>query len=132
MSQENVEIIRRIYVAYGRGDIEGAVAELDPEVEWSEPPRSPGAVRPYRGHEGARRSLSAWVRAWDEYRLELDELIDAGDQVLAKARQIVRGKGSGIEIEQPLFSVWTLRNGKVLRLRMYHDQAEALEAAGRR
>lgn len=130
MTQENVEIVRAIYAAYAQGDVEAAVGHFGAEIEWSEPPRSPRGVRPYRGVEGARQSLGAWVSAWDEYRLELDELIDAGDDVLARSRQTVRGKGSGIEVEQPLFSVWTLRDGKVVRHRMYHDEREALEAAG--
>ncbi len=130
MSRENLEIVQRIYDAFAEGDLEGAMRCFDADVEWSEPPESPGADTPYRGRDGARRSLDAWLHAWDHYELEVDELIDAGKQILVRSRQRVRGKGSGIEIDQPLFNLWTLRDGRVIRMRMYHDEGAARNAAG--
>jgi ketosteroid isomerase-like protein len=131
MSRENVELVRRIYEWFLQGEIEQALAVLDPEIEWREPPESPGAGV-YHGHDGVRRSYASWTGNWADYRLEVEELIDAGDAVMARCRQRVRAKTSGVEIEQPLFGAWSLRDGTVVRMRMYHDEHEALEAAGLR
>lgn len=131
MSRENVEIVRGIYESIVRGEIEEVFPVLDPEIEWREPPESPGAGV-YRGHEGVRRSYASWVANWLEYRLEVEDLIEAGDHVLVRCRQRVRAKASGVEVEQTLFGAWTLRDGKAVRMRMYHDEAGALEAVGLR
>lgn len=128
MSRENVEVVGRIYDALARGDFDIALSHLHPEIEWHEPPHSPSAGV-YRGHEGVRRSFLGWAASWSDYRLDVDDLLEAGDDVLAKCRQRARGRASGVEVEQRLFNVWTLRDGIVVRMRIYHDEAEALEAA---
>jgi ketosteroid isomerase-like protein len=130
MSRENVEIVRRIHDAYTQGDFETALSLLDPEIEWFPQPNAPDAA--YRGHEGVRESLTQWVGTWEGYRFEVDEIIDVGDQVLVRARQRGRGKGSGLEIEATQFNVWTLRDGKAVRMRMFGHEEEALEAVGLR
>ena len=129
MSRENVDVVRRIYEAFARGDLAEGLSQLHPEIEWREPPESPGAGV-YRGHDGVRRSYEAWKGNWADYRLDVEELIDAGDEVLVRCRQRVRAKASGAELEQPLFGVWTLRDGAVVRMRMFHDEREARDAAG--
>ncbi len=55
-------------------------------------------------------------------------MVDLGDHVLARTRHHGRGKGSGVDAEQQIFQLWTLRNDKVVRGSMYYDEAEALEA----
>jgi ketosteroid isomerase-like protein len=71
----------------------------------------------------------SWTGAWDDYRVEVEKLIDFGEHVLAKTRHHGRGKGSGVEVEQEIFQLWTFRHDRVVRARMYYDEAEALEAA---
>jgi len=131
MSRENVEVVRRIYEAMIHDDLDQIFSALDPEIEWREPPESPGAGV-YQGHEGVRRSYTSWVGAWADYRLEVEELIDAGDHVLARCRQWARAKASGVEVAQPLFGAWSLSHGKVVRMRMFQNEADALEAVGLR
>jgi len=87
-------------------------------------------ARSFVHREGVRRSLGEWVGAWDDYEFELRELIDAGDRVLAVGWQRGRGKGSGVEVSEEIFSVWTLRARNVIRQRMFRDRGQALEAAG--
>jgi ketosteroid isomerase-like protein len=70
------------------------------------------------------------VRAWEEYQLQVEELVETGRGVLARCRQRVRGKASGVEVEQELFAAWTLIDGKVTAMRMYHDEGEALADLG--
>ena len=128
MSQENVEIVRRLYETWMPGG-EALLSFVDREIEFSQPPGQPGAGT-YRGREGVRRALAQWFEPWDDYRIEVDRLIDLGDDVLAETRQYARGKGSGVEVEHRIFQLWTLRDGRIRRARMYFDRGQALEAAG--
>lgn len=129
MSQENVGIVRAIYEAWARGDYEAAFEVIDGDVEWFGPLDVSGSGFA-RGHEGVRHSLGMWVGTWDEFHFELRELIDAGDEVLVAGWQRGRGKGSGVEVSEEIFSVWTVRSGKAVRQRMFRDRAEALDAVG--
>ena len=109
-------------------------ALLDADIEWFGPPDISASGEPgsglSRGHEGVRRSLARWVGEWDEYSFELRELIDFGDDVLVEGWHRGRGKTSGVEVSEEIFSVWTLRAGQAVRQRMFRDRAEALEVAG--
>lgn len=67
-----------------------------------------------------------------ELVVEVEELADFGEHVLARTRHHGRGKGSGVQVEHRIFQLWTLRAGKVVRARMYYDEAEAREALGLR
>jgi uncharacterized protein len=129
MSQENVEVVRAIYGAYELGDYRAVFERMHEDIEWFGPPdvSNSGLAR---GHQGVRRSLGIWVGAWDNLHFELRELIDSGDKVLAAGWQRGRGKGSGVEVSEEIFSVWTLRAGKAIRQRMFRDRLQALEAAG--
>ena len=84
----------------------------------------------YDGVEGARAFLGAWLNAWDDWELELDALHDAGDKVVAIVRQRARSKATGRPVEMVFGQVWTLRNGKQVRMEMYADSVEALQAVG--
>ena len=136
MSEENVEIVRAIYENWTRGDYEAVFARLDTDIEWFGPPDISAAGEPgsglSRGHEGVRRSLARWVGAWDEYSFELRRLIDCGDDVLVEGWHHGRGKTSGVEVSEEIFSVWTLQAGRAVRQQMFRDRVEALEAAGLR
>jgi ketosteroid isomerase-like protein len=113
MSQENVEIVRSHAEAYLAGDYEGTLAAYHPEAEFDARIRPEGAV--YHGHEGIVEAMRVWVGAWDDWKLEFEELLDAGDKVLAIARESGRGKGSGVEIDHQVFVVFTLRDGLITR-----------------
>jgi len=136
MSQENVEAVRAIYEAWLRGDYEAVFARLDADIEWFGPPDLSASGEPgsglSRGHEGVRRSLGRWIGEWDDFSFELRQLTDAGDDVLAEGWQRGRGKASGVEVSEVIFSVWTVRAGQAVRQRMFRDRAKALEAAGLR
>jgi ketosteroid isomerase-like protein len=84
----------------------------------------------YEGVDGTRAFLSEWVEAWEDWELELEGLYDAGDKVVALVYQRGRSKAAGMPVEMYFAQVWTLRDGKVSRMDMYSDRAEALEAAG--
>ena len=132
MSEENVETVRGVYDAWQRGDFERALEPFHEDVEWFGPPdiSRAGGGGVARGHEGVSRSVGRWMGAWVDLRFELRELIDFGDEVMAEGWQQGRGRGSGVEVSEEIFSVWTLRAGKIVRQRMFRDKAQALEAAG--
>jgi ketosteroid isomerase-like protein len=130
MSQENVEVVRCSYEAYERGDMESALAALDPEVEiYDHDIPDPGE---YRGLDGVLRWQADWETSWQSWRWEAEEFIDAGDRVVAILRVHAKGRGSGADIERIDGAVWTLRDGKGVRLDYYGSRAEAVEAVGLR
>src|SRR3954447_10472329 len=100
MSQENVEIARRWYeVATSKADLLAAMprtmAFCHPDVEWSAP--EDGTT--YRGREGVRQRLEEWLNSFDDYRYEIDRIIDCGDdEVLVEASEVGRGASSGAEV----------------------------------
>jgi ketosteroid isomerase-like protein len=129
MSQENVEIVRRMYDAYAEGDFATTLSYFDPEVAFSQPALEPGAGTFY-GHEGMGHAMDKWTGAWTDYRVQVEDLTDLGEHVLAATRHHGRGKHSGVQVDQRIFQVLTLRNGKIVQLRMYYGRADALKAVG--
>src|SRR5438874_13822630 len=126
MSQANVEAVRRAWEAFARHDNEAIFSLYDPEVEIHDEFLN----RVYRGSDGVREFFHEWLTAWDEHRWEVEEWIDAGDDVVAVVVSSARGKQSGARVEQRRWHVWTMRHGKLWRLRMYETKAEALKAVG--
>jgi len=134
MSQEAVERIRRGYEAFNRGDLTGAAKDFDPNIEWRIPFQLPDSPpdETYRGPQGVIRFWETWRAAFDDFCVELEEIIDAGDQVIVIAGVRGRGAGSGAEVRSPSFpQVWTMGDdGRPVRVEMFPSRAEALEAAG--
>ena len=134
MSAENVEVVRRLYEQLAAGDSEGAFEVYDPEIEW-DGSRVPwllelGFDPVYRGHDGVRAVLRSFFAAWESIEYCPRELVDAGDDVVALVEISARGRASGIEVAYEHPQVWTLRDGKVVRMRVFADRAEALRAVG--
>jgi ketosteroid isomerase-like protein len=129
MSQENVETVRRLVEGSPRSspyDVLGPHVEFDARS-------SPGPYAAiYRGHEGVKRFMEDWMASWADYSAEVEELVDAGDEVAGVVVERGRGRETGIEVENRVGFVWTLRGGKVIRMKRYATRAEALEAVGLR
>jgi uncharacterized protein len=133
MSRANVEIVRQVHDAATRRDAAAVFALYDPEVELD-----PSRVQiagfagqgVYRGHEGLRRFFREWHEAWENVEYDFEELIDAGDQVIAVVTRRARGRASGADVEWRLALVWTLRAGRVSRLAWFPTRAAAAEAVG--
>jgi ketosteroid isomerase-like protein len=133
VSQANVDVTRRGYEAFAEGG-EFAFEFLDPEIEWLGPRGFPDLAEPHYGHDGVRRYMEKLSEVFEEYRMVPEEFIDAGtDQVLVFAREGGRGKGSGAEVQtHPTAHLWTIRDGKAVRMQSYWERSDALEAVGRR
>jgi ketosteroid isomerase-like protein len=134
MSQQNVESFKRAVEANNRRDVEAFLEELDPEVEWHPglPALLGGEATVGRGHEGARALLRDVYDALAVFHLEISEIRDLGDRIVAFGRMHARGRESGAETESPWNYVVDYKNGKATLIRTYLDPQEALDAAGLR
>jgi ketosteroid isomerase-like protein len=129
MSQENVDWARRAYRAFNRGDLAAAVEDFAPEFEWVATGVVPDLEGPYHGPEGYRRAIEFWWNEFDDPHIEVHELIEVGDQVVASLTIRGRGKRSGVETNWDVWHLWTLEDGKVTGHEVLASRAEALEAA---
>ena len=130
MSEENVETLRRAFEAFSRGDLDAAVADADPEVEYIASGAIPGQGDVSRGPDAYKRFISWLFDMFDDTWLEPNEFIDAGDQVVGGFTLRGRGKQSGVETSWTLWQVWTLKDGKFVHGQAFTAREEALEAAG--
>jgi ketosteroid isomerase-like protein len=132
MSKENVELAARWFdVATSKTELLAAMSRTmsfcHPDVEWSAP--EDGTT--YRGREGVRQRLEEWLESFGDYRFEIQRVIDCGgDEVLVEGIEVGRGVTSGAEVRTTDYELLTFRDGLIVRIREYYDEAEALEAAG--
>jgi ketosteroid isomerase-like protein len=131
MSEENVEIVRRAVAEFNALGFDGVgTSELiTDDFEFHEPPEQP-APRVARGREEVRRLAGEFDAAWEEHQSEPEEIraVD-GDRVLLLTVERFKGR-DGIELETPLASIFTLRDGKIVRWQAFWERQKALEAAG--
>ena len=83
--------------------------------------------RPAIGKEGIKQLFDSYMEAFDALRLDPEEFIPAGDQIVVSLHQRIRGKGSGAEFEGRIVHVWTMRDGAAVQLRIFGDKDQALE-----
>ncbi len=132
MSQENVEIIRRLLNAWNRQDIEDILALSDPQGEYVNPP---AAVEPgtRRGHDEIVAVMRKQWEAMPDGIQEIDRFVDRGDEIITVGRVSRTMPGSDARISNPLLISWKFRDGKLIRLEQLGAGPEfpdALEAAG--
>jgi ketosteroid isomerase-like protein len=137
MSQENVEVVRRAFEVFNRSGAETVVSSglWSPEVVFDPSPTGIPGLGVYRGYDEVRSFFQDdWFQTFpfEEWELEVEELIDHGDRVIAMSRQRGRGASSGVVAELELANVFTLRDGKIVGFEIYRDREKALEAAGLR
>ena len=131
MSQQNVDRLRRAYDHFiRRGDFDYDL--LDPEIEWHGPKEFPDLAEPHYGHDGVRSYLAKINEALEDYRMTPEEFIDVdATRVLVFSREGGRGRGSQAAVEtHPTAHLWTIRDGKAVRMQSYWERDEALAAVG--
>ena len=129
MSQENVEVVSKIYEAFAAGDIESLLSRVDPEIEFDLSDRLPDEGL-HRGREAYRQFLKRTFELWADFRVEVGELLDAGDAVVALIHTSATGRTSGIEIDERVGHIFWLRDETPFRFKVFSDRKDALEAAG--
>ena len=130
MAGQNVEVVRKAYEAWNLRDLEAATAPLDASVEWRMPPTFPEAGT-YHGVDEVRARLGEFLDSWEDFVVEIEALLEAGDDVVA----LTRFKGriqAGLALMNPAVDaqIWTVRDGRVTRVWMCGGTEEALRAAG--
>ena len=122
--------MRRSYEAYGQGDMDGALQSVDPQIEIYDHDIPDSGT--YSGLEGLSRWQADWEASWESWRWVPEEFVDLGERVIAVLRVFARGRHSGTEVERLDAAVWTIRDGKAVRLDYYGSKEEAFEAVGLR
>jgi ketosteroid isomerase-like protein len=130
MSEENVELVRKLIEVYNEKSFAANLDLIDPEIVWdvSRVELPDGAV--YHGLPELREFTERWGEGWEFDHVEIEKIVDSPDQVVVWVHQTGRGRGSGIEIDQHYAQVWTLRDGRAKGMVMYPTFEEALEAVG--
>jgi ketosteroid isomerase-like protein len=130
MSEENVEITRRGYEAYSRGDLDAVLDDVHPEmITYRADPD--GSI--FKGPDGFLAAIAEWVEDFDQFTITPKEFIDANEsQVVVRVHQTAVGKQSGASIESDFWFVHTVNAGKITRLDMFVTKGQAQEAAGLR
>jgi len=98
VSSGNVDLVRRHYESWNRGDTDGVIAGFAPDVEWHGHPRLP-EPGPYRGRAEVERWMAQFREAWGELEARPVEVLDADDGVVALVHMTGRGRGSGVEVQ---------------------------------
>jgi ketosteroid isomerase-like protein len=132
MSQQNVEALRQALDAYNRRDIDAFMERFDPMVETHPLNLAMFAQEAtvYHGHDGIRRFIGDVDEVLSEIQVEVVEIRDLGERIVARGRLHARGRASGAEIDSPIGWVVDFASGKVVRMRDYPDFTGALKAAG--
>jgi ketosteroid isomerase-like protein len=125
----NVDATRRAYEAFARGDMDGVVADMAPDIEWHQAEGLPHGGF-YRGLDEVRQRIfdpldEEW---WDAFSADPDELLDAGSDVIVLGRYRGRAKGTGKRLDVPFVHVWSFRDGSAWRFRQFLDTAGWNEA----
>ena len=131
MSQEWVELVRAGFEAVAQGDLDAFEEGMTPDVEIIQPPEVPDA-KSYKGRAAMIEAWADWPSQWEDFRLDLVEIIDVDDDVaVSVTRHRGRGRESGIEMDFQVFYVHYGRDGKLARMEMFFTREQALEAAQR-
>jgi ketosteroid isomerase-like protein len=127
MSQENVQLIRRAFDAFSRGDTEGVLAVCAEDIVITQAPEVPLGAPQQSGHAGVLEAFALWPEQWDDFRINLERVVtDPGDHVVVTARHSGRGKQSGVEVEANFTYVFGILDGKVTEWRIYVTDGDAL------
>jgi ketosteroid isomerase-like protein len=130
MSQENLEIVRRLNEVYNERSFAENPDLIDPDIVWDMSRMNIPDSAAHTGPLGLREFVDSWTESFSSEQIEAEEMVDAGDQVLVTVHHSGRGKTSGIEVDQRFAMVWTLRDGRAVRMEMYPTREDALAAFG--
>ena len=130
MSQDNVELVRKLFGVYNERSFAEHPDLVDPNVVWDMSRVDLPDALSYTGRSEFRHFVEAWDEGFASEQMEAREMVDAGDRVVVVVRHRGQGRRSGIELEETFAMVWTLRDGRATRMEMYPTRKEALEAVG--
>jgi ketosteroid isomerase-like protein len=127
----SVEAVRASYEAFGRGDLDGALAMMDADIEWHQAQGLPhGGV--YQGLAAVRAAVFDPLDAewWEDFRADPDEVMALGDDVVVLGRYTARAKATGAALDVPFAHVWRFRDGRAVRFHQFTDTRGWVAALG--
>ena len=128
MSQENVDLGRRLFELFNERDLDAFWSLIHEDVEWHSRADEPDADV-YHGEESFRRYVDGWTETFPDVRLEFaGESVDLGDQVITPTHLVGTARATGIEVREPYSFLIKISEHKIVLGREFHDNAEALEA----
>ena len=130
MSTDDVEVVRRSWEAWERGGLDELATFWHRDVDWRAVPGAPDDRGVIRGRDAVRAYFAEWLELFDDFTATAEELADAGDGVVADVHVRGRGGASGITTDMRFATVYTVRDGLIVRGREYATREEALRAAG--
>lgn len=130
MTTENTQLIQGMYDAFAAGDVPSVLAAMDPQIEWNEAENFPYADgNPYIGPDSVVAGVfQRLVDEWEYWKLEVAELLGAGDRVVALGRYHAKNKATGTEIDAQFVHVWRVRDGLATSFQQYVDTAQVTAA----
>jgi ketosteroid isomerase-like protein len=127
VSQENVEVVRRLVAAVNAHDLEGYLACCSEEVEL----HLPGVGQFYEGPDGIKRWFRDIEDAGPDFHIDLRDVNAISDnQVLAFLHVTSTGRASGVPVTAESTNIYDLIDGKATQIRIFLDHTEALKAVG--
>jgi ketosteroid isomerase-like protein len=130
MGAEDVAVLRDAYEALNHGHTAEALSVLDEGAEWCEHSTLPEAGM-YRGRPAIERFLHEFLESWEHFHQDLEGIEATDERVFLFLHSVAVGKGSGIEVDARYAHVWTMRDGKGLRVDTYEDPGDARELLDR-
>lgn len=129
MSGENVDFIERGFQAFNERGVDGILPFIHPEFEATTPPNLASEPDTYRGHDGIRRWFDSFDEVMDGIRWDAHDFQQAGDKVVVEFTLRARGKTTGLDFGQNAVMVWSMRDGKAIRVELFESLDDALRAA---
>ena len=132
MSGANVALIRAIYDAFAAGDVPGVLGRMDPAMVWNEAENFPYADgNPYVGPEAVAQGVFLrCATEWDGFAVQVDEIVDAGDTIVAFGRYLGTYKATGKAQTTQMAHVWRVADGKAVRFQQYADTLAVARVTG--
>ena len=129
MQDANVDIVRRAYEAWGRMDMDGASAAWAPDIEWDLTHHEEGEGVVARGAAEVMALLAEWMGRWRAYEVTVRSVEPSGDHVVVTCdrRALDRERAHA---DRRIAYVWTLREGRAVRVAAYSDVEQARRDAG--
>jgi ketosteroid isomerase-like protein len=132
VSRENVEVVQRGHDTFNRRDLDAYLSLHDADVEFTTYERALEGLGPYRGHGGIRQWWQEALEVLPDLSVELEEVRDLGDLVLAHGRLRGHGAGSGAPFERTYWGLFHCRHSRIVWWHAFQSEAEAVEAVGLR
>jgi uncharacterized protein len=130
MPEEDVESLRKVYAEWSEGNFRPVTDVYGADLEWGWSEEFPGLEGVVREPAAKSERLVRWLSSWQEWRVEPEDFIASGDHVVVLCRYTGRGRGSGVDVDTHGAHLWTFREGRAIRLKIFSSRERALEAAG--